>query len=116
MTMPLHNSQKERKCLCLTNDGRLRVPVASLGLSLPFRWCSTLTKGKEERFFKRQSRRTEIQGRRTLDQQESAQGVTGKPVQATLMNCQSKNVCRKPRLQPLQQMRVQARLDCSLIA
>ena len=32
------------------------------------------------------------------------------------MNCQSMNVCRNPRLQPLPQMRVQARPDCSLIA
>ena len=116
MTMPLHDSQKERRCLCLTNDGWLRVSVASLGLSFPFCWCSTLTKGKEERFFKHQCHRKETQGRTKPDLQESAQGVTGKPVQATLMVCQSKNVCRKPRLQPLQQMRVQARLDCSLIA
>jgi len=50
------------------------------------------------------------------DLQESAQGVIGKHVQATLMNCHSMNVCRKLRLQPFQQMRVQARTDCSLIA
>ena len=90
--------------------------VASVGLSLPFRWCLALTKGKEERLFKHQCHRTDTQGRTNLDLQESAQGVIGKPVQATLMSCSSMNVCRNPRLQPLPQMRVQARLDCSLIA